>query len=576
MVIQSAPAALSPPTGSTAEARAWTTLGPLLAPADGPAAMAGRPYEYLGPRDPLAEEVDRTSRDLEGLRLRDGLAVDVEQALSKVTMGWIERQVEAAILQSTPERQMAEITAASRGGAAAQIITPPAPVAHLRIPAVTLAPLVSAVDADAHRFAVDPAQQEFRARALLRVDARGRAGNATLASKLANEVGEALGLEREGGEGEKQRRRRDELGRDHARRHRYARAFALAARRLGEERWRVDARDLFRAFEAVAGLDKAPFRRGPSEHLTPDLLATMAVEFYRALRDPAYPVSFLLLTFPIKNSSGLRTNTATEAADWGEVLMLAQLRRMLEFLARLGLPNVRFVCLTDGIVYSRYLGPYDRIQAVFYRENVRRFRDALGLAGRVLIVDAENLLLRIPGFDGALHRAHGALERAECLSPAVQRKLTSLIRSFLFHVHTQGEDVELLARIVNASLEGRELESPGERAEQRRIWAKAAADARWYAAHLLVMSALDVVRNLVDVPYIRATVHPKPGQFAPAPVNVRDFTDLPYHRKPVLKAGANPLSLEAYAGVNLWADPALRFVDVYVGQNRSPFLAIRV
>jgi hypothetical protein len=256
--------------------------------------------------------------------------------------------------------------------------------------------------------------------------------------------------------------------------------------------------------------------------------------------------------------------------------MLAQLRRMLEFLAALGLPNVRVVCLTDGIVYSRYLGPYDRMQAVFYRENVRAFRDALGLAGRVLIVDAENLLLRVPDFDAALRRAHAAVERAERQSPAVQRKLTSLIRSFLFHVHAQGEDVDLLARIVNASLEGRELATPGERGEQRRIWAKAGADARWYAAHLLVMSALDVVQNLVDVPYIRATVHPKPGQFAPAPVNVRDFTDLPYHRKPILKAGANPVSLEAYAGVNLWAEGAMRFVDVYVGDNRSPFLGIRV
>ena len=100
----------------------------------------------------------------------------------------------------------------------------------------------------------------------------------------------------------------------------------------------------------------------------------MAVEFYRGLSDPGYVVSFVMLTFPMKNSSGLRTNTATEAADFGEVLMLAQLRRLLEFLKALGLPNVRFICLADGLVYSRYLGPYPRLQPIFYRENIRRFR----------------------------------------------------------------------------------------------------------------------------------------------------------------------------------------------------------
>src|SRR5262249_49510658 len=168
-----------------------------------------------------------------------------------------------------------------------------------------------------------------------------------------------------------------------------------------------------------------------------------------------------------------------------------------------------------------------------------------------------------------------ALDRAEAVSARVREKMATLIRSFLFHIHAKDEDVLLLTRVVNACLQGRELAGAAERLEQARIWDKAANDARWYAAHLLLMSALDVVRNLMGAPYIRATVHPKPGQFAPAPVNVRDFTDFPYHRKPLLPAGSNPLSLDAYLGVNLWADPALRFVDVYVGDNRSPFLAVR-
>jgi hypothetical protein len=59
-------------------------------------------------------------------------------------------------------------------------------------------------------------------------------------------------------------------------------------------------------------------------------------------------------------------------------------------------------------------------------------------------------------------------------------------------------------------------------------------------------------------------------------VNARDFNDLPYHRKPFLRSGANPLNLDTYIGANLWADPERRFVDVYVGPDRSPFLGVQV
>jgi hypothetical protein len=112
-----------------------------------------------------------------------------------------------------------------------------------------------------------------------------------------------------------------------------------------------------------------------------------------------------------------------------------------------------------------------------------------------LIVDAEQLLCRIPGFDAALVSMRAVLDRAEAERPRVREKIDSLIRSFLFHIRGYDEDVSVLTKVVNACLQGRELETPGQKAEQRRIWQKAAADARWYASHLLLMSALDVVRG---------------------------------------------------------------------------------
>ena len=115
-----------------------------------------------------------------------------------------------------------------------------------------------------------------------------------------------------------------------------------------------------------------------------------------------------------------------------------------------------------------------------------------------------------------------------------------------------------------------------EAAEQRRIWEKATEDARWYAAHLIAMAALGGVGRLLRGSFIRATVHPKPGQYAPAPVNARDFNDLPYHRNPLLRAGASALNLDTYIGANLWADPRRRFVDVYIGTNQVPFLGIQL
>jgi Pyoverdine/dityrosine biosynthesis protein len=565
---------LAAPSSSSAVAEAHKCLSPLLSPPDGSEAFYGRRYENLGATDRLRAIADGATSDLEGLPLRDSLGCDVDTALARVTPQWIEDQVESAILQSTPERVMTEL--ATRGAAHDLIFTPPAPVGQLRVPALTLRPLIDAVDADARRLAYDPAQQDLRAQALFATDHHGQTLNRAVAMRIADEAGEHGRLVRDTGLDVKGRRRLEDLERDHRRRRRYAKAFALAVRSLSAEARHVSIPQLVHVFDAIAGLDKIPFRRGPSEHLTAEFLASMAREFYLALDDPERVVTFLLLTFPIKNSSGLRTNVATEAADFGELLMLAQLRRLLQFLKELGWPNVRFVCLADGIVYGKYLGPYPRTLPVFYRENVRQFRDALGLAGRVVIVDAEQLLCRIPGFDAALVAMRTVLDRAEAERPRVREKIGSLIRSFLFHIRGYDEDVSVLTKVVNACLQGRELETAGQKAEQRRIWQKAAADARWYATHLLLMSALDVVRGLVAVPYIRATVHPKPGQFAPAPVNVRDFTDLPYQRKPLLRARANPLNLDTYLGVNLWADPSLRFVDVFVGANRSPFLGIQV
>jgi hypothetical protein len=555
------------------ERRALDSLAPLLA-LDGHTTsnpFRGRRYEYDGPRDLRRDHVERTTSDLEGLQIDDGGDIDAERAFSRITAAWIAELVEAAILQSAPERALTEPT----GTGMLLVHPPPAPVTRLRVSALALGPLVDAVDADARRFAFDPDQQFFRASALLATGLDGRSLHREAARQIAGDVGELIRLEAQSSHSAATQRRHEALAREFARRCRYAAAFALAAGRLTID-GRIDFSKLYRAFDAVAGLDKAPFRRGPSEHLTPELLAHMGLEFYRGLADPTYQVTFLLLTFPIKNSSGLRTNVSTEAADAGELLMLAQLRRLLEFLAALGLPNVRFVCLTDGIVYSRYLGPYDRLQAIYYRENVRHFRDALGLANRVVIVDADPLLRRIPMFERLLHHAHTILERAERQYATVQRKLLSLTRSFLFHIHTRDADPVLLAKIVNASLQGRALTDVEESAEQQRIWSKATDDARWYAAHLIVMAALGGVGRLLRGSVIRATVHPKPGQYAPAPVNARDFNDLPYHRKPLLRAGTNPLNLDTYIGANLWADRQRRYVDVYVGTNRAPFLGVQL
>ena len=576
VAVQASSASSHPGTGgllvSPETRRALESLRPLLgSDPEADQLFRGRPYEYPGPEDPRRPAIECTTDDLEGLELNDAFAPELREVLSRISPAWIAGLVDAAILQSAPERILADAASAREP----LIHAPPPALAELRVPALCLQRLIDAVDADARRLALDFDQRVFRASALLATDLQGHALHPDVSRATAAETAELLALEDRASSDAPSQHRRALLARDYSRRCRYARAVALAARTLATER-AVDLRALYRAFDAVAGLDKAPFRRGPSEYLTPEFLAEMAVEFYHSLRDPHHVVTFLLLTFPIKNSSGLRTNVTTEAADAGELLMLAQLRRLLEFLRALGLPNVRFVCLTDGIVYSRYLGPYDRLQAVYYRENVRHFRNVLGLAGRVLIVDADPVLRRIAGFENLLRHAHTVLEVAAQAHPNVSRKLLSLTRSFLFHIHAYDADRVLLARIVNAGLRGELLDEPRDRLEQNRIWKKAAYDARWYAAHLIVMAAIGGVARLVKSRVIRATVHPKAGQYAPAPVNVRDFTDLPYHRKPLLKAGANPLNLDTYIGANLWADPERRFVDVYLGGNRSPFLAVQL
>src|SRR5919197_5460139 len=205
-----------PPVVPGAEAAlALAALAPLMAWPDAPDAFRGRWYEYVGEGDPLADEADRASRDFEGLALRPGLGFDVETALAKVTSDWIEAQVESAILQSAPERAMSELAATGR--TEDLIFAPPAPVAELRVPGLTLRPLVAAVDTDARRLARDPLQEEHRARALVLADERGRTSNQPIARVLAEEIGERVRLEQSGDLDDKRQKRLDELMRDHRR-----------------------------------------------------------------------------------------------------------------------------------------------------------------------------------------------------------------------------------------------------------------------------------------------------------------------------------------------------------------------
>src|SRR5262249_53902536 len=155
---------LAPPSSSSHAAQAHQCLAPLLSSPDAPDAFYGRRYEDLGASDRLRAVADVATGDLEGLPLRAALDRDVDTVLAAITPQWIEDQVESAVLQSTPERVMAEL--ATQGAAHDLIFTPPAAVAELRVPALTFRPLIEAVDADARRLAYDPAQEELRAQAL--------------------------------------------------------------------------------------------------------------------------------------------------------------------------------------------------------------------------------------------------------------------------------------------------------------------------------------------------------------------------------------------------------------------------
>src|SRR5436309_14066095 len=83
--------------------RARDALAPLIASPSAPDAFPRRAYECLAPGDPLREEAERATEDLESLPLHERTNLVVGTALPKVTTGWTEAQVEAAFLQPRPE-----------------------------------------------------------------------------------------------------------------------------------------------------------------------------------------------------------------------------------------------------------------------------------------------------------------------------------------------------------------------------------------------------------------------------------------------------------------------------------------
>ncbi len=230
---------------------------------------------------------------------------------------------------------------------------------------------------------------------------------------------------------------------------------------------------------------------------------------------------FLLPSFPFKDQNRFRTYSSASTVDIGEISFLARLHILALALYQVHPFGADVVVLSDGLLYAEIFGVEESL-ARKYREQLRGFRNLLNIQGTVSILDLSEVIehLRMPGqvrsvFDdvrgeianiiGVIATSDGPLRASfEVLKRGMKWNLNT--RDTLAHL-----DDEAAWMILN---ESEEMSVPEAlRAEWQRVDVLAAEAAITYSSINLSLRQLNVLDTLFPGA-LRATVHPKRGQFA--------------------------------------------------------------
>ncbi|WP_083383682.1 L-tyrosine/L-tryptophan isonitrile synthase family protein [Allokutzneria albata] len=278
----------------------------------------------------------------------------------------------------------------------------------------------------------------------------------------------------------------------------------------------------------------------------------------QAVRDNA-PIPIVLPSFPFKAPNPLKVRR--RLPDMAELLCLMRLFEITQAIQAVHPAGAVFHILSESRIYAP-LFEVSVHEAQVYRSEVDRMIGMLGAGGALRTVDIldEVIAPRQEDFDAVRDALEPEL-RQWWRDNADDAHRRYLVRNFIASVHAGNETAQLLANLLNTALTNDVIDAGDELARVRRKIEQRADQAAFTYTLLLCTLKLTDVMGKYAPGAIRATVHPKPGQWGIHLVNKKSSI-YPWHgvavRKPsgswrvrteldAIRSGAIPVRTGAYA-----------------------------
>lgn len=229
--------------------------------------------------------------------------------------------------------------------------------------------------------------------------------------------------------------------------------------------------------------------------------------------DAGTPIEFVLPSFPYKFANPVKV--ARKRPDMAEVLCLSQLYEICCSIGLVYEPGVRFIIISDGSLYQSIFG-ITQHEADTFRELCVEMIHQLGYDDHLEMVDMEHDLIEPvrSAFDAVRDRMRPVLAEWWEKNPESERR-ASLISSSSPNINTDGQVSHDLVKMATKNIMSDDDEEEVlDQFEQVRTNVRERAEkaAFEFALVLYTLKELDLVATAYPEA-IRATVHPKPGQW---------------------------------------------------------------
>jgi len=228
--------------------------------------------------------------------------------------------------------------------------------------------------------------------------------------------------------------------------------------------------------------------------------------------DAGTPLEFVLPSFPFKHRNPVKVGR--RSPDMAELLCLCQLREICLALGRVHEPGARFLIICDGLVYREMFG-VTRHEALAYRERVKEMIVQLGFGDTLGVADMEDLVeSRRELFDFVEERLRPVFTEWWSANPEDLRR-ASLISASAANVNTSESVTHDLVQMATKDAvlgpDGQNTLDNFETIREQTV-DRAERGAFEFALFLYVLREIDLVGSCYPGA-VRATVHPKPGQW---------------------------------------------------------------